>query len=73
MTLNPTRPTTDVPAATVEEHVSPERVALLFDLSVSKVRKAIARGELDAIRVGRQVRIPRSSITRWIAARPAQP
>ena len=72
MTLDPTQPI-DGPTATVEEHVSPERVALLFDLSVSKVRKAIRRGELDVIRIGRQVRISRSSLARWIADQPAQP
>jgi excisionase family DNA binding protein len=64
MSLNLTR--SEAPA--VEEHLSPERLALLLDCSLSKVRKAIKRRELVTVRVGRLVRIPQSSAARWIAA-----
>jgi excisionase family DNA binding protein len=54
--------------AAVEEHLSPERLALLFNCSLSKVRKAIQRGELDSVRVGRLIRVPTSAVHRWLEA-----
>jgi excisionase family DNA binding protein len=57
----------------VEEHLSPERLALLLGCSTSKIRKAIWRQELRAVHVGRLVRIPASSVERWLqACRPAR-
>lgn len=55
----------------VEEHLSPERLAMRLNCSTSKIRKAIWRGELDAIRVGRLVRIPTSAAHRWLENHPA--
>ena len=71
MSLNDTD--TQSGGAGVEAHLSPERLALLLDCSLSTVRQAITRGELPAVRVGRLVRIPQSWAARWIAAsRPAR-
>lgn len=58
----------------LEEHFSPESLAQRLECSVAKVRKSIWQGQLDAVRVGRLVRIPASSVERWLqAGRPARP
>ena len=57
----------------LEEHFSPESLAQRLECSVAKVRKSIWRGQLEAVRVGRLVRIPASSVERWLqAGRPAR-
>ena len=54
------------PGHSLEEHFSPVSLARRLECSVAKVRKSIWRGELDAVRVGRLVRIPASSVQRWL-------
>jgi excisionase family DNA binding protein len=57
----------------LEEHFSPESLAQRLECSVAKVRKSIWRGQLEAVRIGRLVRIPASSVQRWLeASRPAR-
>jgi len=57
----------------IEEHLSPERLGMLLGCSTSKIRKAIWRHELEVVRIGRLVRIPASSVQRWLeASRPAR-
>jgi excisionase family DNA binding protein len=57
----------------VEEYFSPESLARRLECSVAKVRKSIWRGELEGVRIGRLVRIPASSVQRWLeASRPAR-
>jgi excisionase family DNA binding protein len=51
----------------LEEHFSPESLAQRLECSVAKVRKSIWRGQLEAVRVGRLVRIPASSVQKWLA------
>jgi excisionase family DNA binding protein len=61
-------------AQSLEEHFSPESLAQRLECSVAKVRKSIWQGQLDAVRVGRLVRIPTSSVQKWLlATRPARP
>jgi excisionase family DNA binding protein len=50
----------------LEEHFSPVSLARRLECSVAKIRKSIWLGELDAVRVGRLVRIPASSVQRWL-------
>jgi len=57
----------------LEEHFSPESLAQRLECSVAKVRKSIWQGQLDAVRVGRLVRIPASSVERWLQGGPALP
>ena len=58
----------------MEEHFSAKRLAPILDCSVSEIRKAIWRGELKAVRIGRLVRIPASSVQQWLStSRSAQP
>jgi len=58
----------------MEEHFSAKRLAPILDCSVSEIRKAILRGDLKAVRIGRLVRIPTSSVQKWLlATRPARP
>jgi excisionase family DNA binding protein len=44
-------------------------VAELLDLGRTKVFQMMASGELPVIRIGRCVRVPRSGLESWIAAR----
>lgn len=50
----------------LEEHFSPASLAQRLECSEAKIRKSIWQGQLDAVRVGRLVRIPASSVQRWL-------
>jgi len=50
----------------LEEHLSPESLAEQLKCSVATIRRAVWRRELDAVRVGRLVRIPTSAAHRWL-------
>ncbi|RLC61233.1 MAG: DNA-binding protein [Chloroflexota bacterium] len=52
-------------------YVTPEEVAARFHVTPRTVRRWAAQGKLDAIRVGRQWRIPLDVVERW--ATPAAP
>ena len=59
----------------IHGYVSPRQVAAALNVSRTAVDRMIARGELDAIRVGpRLVRIPRESFLRMLetAAQPVR-
>jgi excisionase family DNA binding protein len=56
----------------LEEFFSPGSLAERLECSVAKVRKSIRQGQLDVVRVGRLVRIPTSSVQKWLSlCRPA--
>ena len=40
----------------------PEAAAVVADVSLATIARAIATGELQAVRIGRKVRIPRSAL-----------
>lgn len=46
-----------------------EEVGRLMGLGSTKVRELIGSGELEAVRIGRAVRVPRRALTRWLDAR----
>ena len=48
--------------------LKPEETAKLLGLGRTKVYEMLAAGELPVIRIGRNVRIPREGLHRWIAA-----
>jgi len=54
----------------LEKYFSPESLAQRLECSVAKVRKSIWQGQLDAVRIGRLVRIPASSVQKWLSGAP---
>lgn len=59
------RPSTHISNAQ-DEHLDPKSVARLLDLRPRTVREMVKRGELQAIRVGRKLRISRASLRAFI-------
>lgn len=49
-------------------YVSVFEFAAHFDINPATVRRMIARGEIEAVRVGRTVRIPKSAFAAFPAA-----
>jgi excisionase family DNA binding protein len=61
-----------VDLAEVARMLSVSRVARILDVSEDTVRRRIAAGELEAVKLGyRTVRVTASSLAAYIAARPA--
>ena len=50
------------------EFLSPRAFAELLDLNRESVYRALARSELQAVRVGRAIRLPRSQIDALLTA-----
>ena len=49
------------------DYLDPRSFGALLDLNRESVYRAIARGELQAIRVGRAIRLPVSQLSRQVA------
>ena len=47
----------------------PEAAAVVADVSLATITRAISAGQLQAVRIGRKVRIPRSSLEAFWRAR----
>jgi excisionase family DNA binding protein len=71
----PTPPEPDAPAAPdiLDSLVSPlptsatrEQVAAALNVHPSTIDRAMARGELSCVHVGRAVRIPRTAVRSWL-------
>ncbi len=50
------------------EFLSPRAFAELLDLNRESVYRALARSELQAVRVGRSIRLPRAQLDALLAA-----
>lgn len=61
----------------IEKMYTPEQAAELLQVSVSSIRKWYAAGKLDAVKVGRRIRIAESALERFMQSRtgnePKQP
>jgi excisionase family DNA binding protein len=44
--------------------LKPKRIAALLDTCLSNVYKMIGTGELESVRIGRSVRVPRGAVER---------
>jgi len=44
------------------EYISPLQMAMTLDLCQETVYRLIARGELEAVRIGRRLRLPRNQL-----------
>lgn len=53
----------------IEKMYTPEQVAELLQVCVSSVRKWYASGKLDALKVGRRIRIPESALEKFMQSR----
>lgn len=53
--------------------LKPTEVAQVLGLGRTKVFEMVARGELPVVRIGRSVRVPRTALADWIAARTTSP
>ena len=50
------------------DFLDPRAFGELLDLNRESVYKAIARGELQAVRIGRAIRLPRAQLDEMMAA-----
>lgn len=57
------------PVVSIEQHVSVGQAAALLSLKPRLLREHIARGDLPAVRIGREYRIAVSQLQEWLHAR----
>lgn len=53
----------------IEKMYTPEQVAEMLQVSIYSVRKWYASGKLDALKVGRRIRITESALERFVQSR----
>lgn len=53
----------------IERMYTPEQVAEMLQVSVSSIRKWYTAGKLDAVKVGRRIRITESALEKFMQSR----
>jgi excisionase family DNA binding protein len=50
-----------------EQYYSVEDVARMLQISVSKIRQLVKSGELESVRIGKQIRITETALNSYIS------